>query len=106
MQAEFSQLVDGGVLTFPLKQGVLTELLMKINMKSKRKQTISPGYVQKVEDLRRNSCWDITPCNILKIILADDDSTSNKVLRKMIEQSSKYKVVPCYNGLEVYLTII
>jgi hypothetical protein len=35
MQAELTELVDGKILTFPLKKGALNELLMKICLRSK-----------------------------------------------------------------------
>lgn len=35
MQAEFTEIVENKILTFPLAQGALNDLLMKIFMRSK-----------------------------------------------------------------------
>ncbi len=43
------------------------------------------------------------PCNVVKIILADDDVLSNLALRSMIEQAGAYQVFPFYNGVDVSL---
>jgi CheY-like chemotaxis protein len=40
------------------------------------------------------------PCNLVKVIVADDDSISCGVLRSMIEHSGGYQVFACSNGIE------
>jgi two-component system sensor histidine kinase RpfC len=37
---------------------------------------------------------------VIVVLLADDDIISNYTLRDMTESTGKYKIIPCFNGVE------
>lgn len=56
------------------------------------------SQLQEAQNVSKTCVYN--PCNLIKVIVADDDSISCGVIRSMIEHSGGYQVFACSNGIE------
>ena len=102
-QNELSELAGQFIVTFPMKQDTLANMLFRI-LKPKSRDNTGTFEEIKHKSLMSESSQECT-AERRSVLLADDDVLSNLAVKTMIEKEGKYQVASVFNGREVIVAV-